>query len=467
MPTKVTLTIIEGKLSGRQYTFDSRTTCIIGRSKDCNPQLPNDEEHSTISRYHCLLDINPPAIRIRDFGSRNGTFVNDKKIGQREENQTPEEAAKVQFPEYDLKDGDEIKLSNTVFVVSIEVASIKLDLKSLNIPNFYPSTINIHQQNQEQVTQAPNLLEYIKNLLGLAKRGDKNLLAIRGYEIIKLLGKGGFGEVYLVQHHQTGNFVALKVMLPAVAANDWAVQMFMRETENTKILRHQNVVKLIDYGYSENVFFFTMEYCAGGTVADMMQKQGGRLSIDIAVPIILQVLDGLEYAHNAEIPNVKLGNGGFGKGKGLVHRDLKPSNIFLGYIDGKITAKMGDYGLAKSFDLAGLSGQTLTGTQAGTPVLMCRQQLLNYKYVQPEVDVWATAACLYYMLTGTFPRNFTSGDPFLAVLQNDPVPIHQRDANIPQQLAKVIDLALVEKPEIYFKSAAGFKQALLGCLNSH
>jgi serine/threonine protein kinase len=290
------------------------------------------------------------------------------------------------------------------------------------------------------------------------------LPGFRGYSIIQILGKGGFGEVYLAQHNQTKNFVALKVMLPAVAANDWAVQIFMRETENTKALRHPNVVTLLDYGYSESIFFFTMEYCEGGTVADLMQRQGGQLSVDIAIPIILQVLDGLEYAQNAEIPNVKLGNGGFAKGRGLVHRDLKPSNIFLCNVDGKLIVKIGDYGLAKAFDLAGLSGQTLTGTKAGTPVLMCRQQLLNYKYVQPEVDVWATAACLYNMLTGNFPRNFTSGDPFLAVLQNNPVPIRQRDVSIPQKLAEVIDLALVEKPEIHFKSAMEFQQALLGVL---
>ncbi|WP_347566371.1 serine/threonine-protein kinase [Scytonema sp. UIC 10036] len=146
---------------------------------------------------------------------------------------------------------------------------------------------------------------------------------------MQLLGKGGFGEVYLAQHNQTKNFVALKVMLPAVAANDWAIQMFLRETENTKALRHPHVVKLLDYGYSESIFFFTMEYCEGGTVEDLMRRQGGRLLVDIAIPIIFQVLNGLEYAHNAEIPNVKLGNGGFGKGRGLVHRDLKPSNIFL------------------------------------------------------------------------------------------------------------------------------------------
>ncbi|MDF5720145.1 MAG: protein kinase [Rhizonema sp. PD37] len=456
MPAKVTLTITQGKSPGRQYTFDSRTTCIIGRSKDCNLQLPDDEDHRTISRYHCLLDINPPAIRVRDFGSRNGTYVNGQKIGQRQEHQTPEEGAKLEFTEYDLQDGDEIQLSNTVFVVSIET-----ELKSLHIPDLISKKNHNNHQEQAPTQQKPNLLEHIKRLLGLAERGAPNLTAIRGYSIVQILGKGGFGEVYLAQHNQTGKFVAIKVMLPAVAANERAVQMFMRETENTKVLRHENVVKLLDYGYSDNIFFFTMEYCERGSVTDLIEQQGGRLSVDIAVPMILQVLTGLKYVHNAEIPNIKLGTGGFGKGRGLVHRDLKPSNLFLSNVNSKTIVKIGDYGLAKAFDFAGLSGQSLTGTKAGTPVLMCRQQLLNYKYVQPEVDVWAVAACLYVMLCGRYPRNFTGSDQFLAVLQNDPVPIRQRDASIPKRLAEVIDLALVEKPEIYFKSANELKQALL------
>ncbi|MGD1913001.1 MAG: FHA domain-containing protein [Rivularia sp. (in: cyanobacteria)] len=117
MPSKVTLTIIEGKLSGRQYIFDSRTSCIVGRVSDCNIQLPDDKDHSTISRYHCLLDINPPDIRIRDFGSKNGTYVNKKKIGQRQKNQTPEEGTKIQFPEYDLQLDDEIQLGKNEITI--------------------------------------------------------------------------------------------------------------------------------------------------------------------------------------------------------------------------------------------------------------------------------------------------------------------------------------------------------------
>ena len=451
MAAQAILTIIKGKLPGRQYTFDSRTTCIIGRSPECNIQLPNDADHSTISRYHCLLDINPPNMRIRDFGSKNGTYVNGEKIGQRGANQTPEEGAKLQFSEYDLKSDDEIELGDTVFAVHIEY-----DPEELNIPSFSPQTID----HDLSATQPPNFLAIIKRWLGLAANGNQKLLAIQGYDIIKLLGRGGFGEVYLAQHNNSGKFIALKVILPAIVGNENAVQRFLRETENTKVLQHPHVIQVIDYGFFEDIFFFTMEYCAGGTVADLMAKYGGKLPVNIAVPIILQVLNGLEYSHNAEIPYVKLKDGGFGKGKGLVHRDLKPGNILLNYTDSKITAKIGDYGLAKAFDLAGLSGQTLSGSQAGTPAFIPRQQLLNFKYVQPEVDVWATAASLYYMLTGEFPRNLT-GDPFLAVLQNDPVPMRQRHANIPKKLAEVIDLGLVEKPEIYFKSAAEFKSALV------
>jgi pSer/pThr/pTyr-binding forkhead associated (FHA) protein len=65
MSSKVTLTITSGNLKGREFTFDSRTTCIIGRAKDCYPKIPDDEKHRTISRYHCLLDINPPDIRVQ------------------------------------------------------------------------------------------------------------------------------------------------------------------------------------------------------------------------------------------------------------------------------------------------------------------------------------------------------------------------------------------------------------------
>ena len=236
MPDKITLTIIEGNLKGEQFSFDSRTTCIIGRAPDCNIKIPNDQEHSSISRYHCLLDINPPNIRIRDFGSLHGTYVNDKCIGKREENQTPEEGAKLDLAEYDLKDGDLIKLSNSVFKVNIE--------KELQVSSILT-----------------------KPMIG----------SLEGYTKLKLLGKGGCGEVFLARKEATGELVALKTLLPQVAVMPYMKERFLGEARRTKMLNHPNLVQLQDYCFSDGVFFFTMEYCDRGSVINLIKKRSGKL----------------------------------------------------------------------------------------------------------------------------------------------------------------------------------------------
>lgn len=211
-----------------------------------------------------------------------------------------------------------------------------------------------------------------------------------------------------------------------------------------------------------------MDYCNQGSVADIMNQRRRPLSVNEALPIILQVLDGLEYAHSAPIPNIKIANGTYTTGKGLVHRDLKPANIFLTQIGPNTIARIGDFGIAKAFDIAGLSGLSMSGNMvAGTPYYMARQQLINFKYAKPEVDVWAAAACLYYMLTLTSPRDFSdrSKDPFRLILESGAVPIRQRIPSIPKSLAEVIDHALIDHPSISFKKAVDLKQALENALN--
>jgi pSer/pThr/pTyr-binding forkhead associated (FHA) protein len=436
MPSKITLTITRGKLSRQQYTFESRSTCIVGRNVDCNLQIA-DKVDMTISRYHCLLDINPPDIRVRDLGSLNGTFVNGKNIGQRQKQQPAKEAVKLNFPEYNLQDGDEIKLGDILLKIGVQIEEELNKIPDLPI-----------QEENDKI----KILTITKKLLNLAQSGNISLQSISGYNLIKSLGKGDFGEVFLAKHIQTKESIAIKIMLPAVATQKQGIEMFLKETENIKILQHPNIVQLSDCGFVENTFFFTMEYFSEGNVWDLMQRSGWRLSVDTAVDVTLQVLNGFIYAHEVEIPYIKSVDGIITKGKGLVHQDLKPNNIFISKINDKIVVKIGDYGLSKAFDLAGLSGQTLTGTKMGTPAFMPRQQVLNFKAELPEIDIWATAACLYNMLTGYFLRDFT-GDPWLSVLQNNPVPILQRHPGIPQKLAKVIDLALQEKPQIYFQTA--------------
>lgn len=507
MPAKVTLKVIEGKLQGQEFVFDERTTCIIGRAKDCRPQVPDDDDHQTISRYHCLLDIDPPDIRVRDFGSLNGTCVNGVKIGQRLEGKTPAEGQQQSFPEHDLKDGDTIKLVDTTFRVGIFVPARCIEC-SVEIPAAQATACQrspgvyqcaacrklaeavqhkappqpkpkvcakcgrdvsreIGQQRQGEFVCAAcqaDPVQILKRLLELAKAGDQNLLAIQGYQILKELGKGGMGAVYLARHDRTGEQVALKVMLPRVAVEQKARDGFLLETLNTRALKHRHVVELRDSGCSQGTFFFTLEFCDGGSVDQLMKQRGGKLSLAEATEIALQTLEGLDYAHNLEL-QVKLADGSRTTARGLVHRDLKPHNIFLTGSGSSRHAKVGDFGLGKAFDVAGLSGRTCTGSLAGTPVFMPRQQVINFKYAKPEVDVWAMAASLYFMLTGRFPRDFTPGkDVWQTVLQTNAVPIRQRDASIPKKLAEVIDAALVDKPNIQIKTAEEFKRALEGAV---
>ncbi len=246
MPAKVTLKVTQGKLQGQEFVFDERTTCIIGRAKDCQPQVPDDDDHKTISRYHCLLDIDAPDIHVRDFGSLNGTWVNGEKIGQRAEGKTPEEGRQETFPEHDLKDGDELKLVDTVFRVGIFVPTRCVEC-SVEIPEALQASwqrspgifqcdscrkkaaaahrkeppqpkpkvcakcgrdVSREMGEQRQgdfvcaVCQA-DPEQIVRRLLEMAKSGDKSLLAIQGYTVLKELGKGGMGAVYLARHDTT------------------------------------------------------------------------------------------------------------------------------------------------------------------------------------------------------------------------------------------------------------------------
>ena len=122
-----------------------------------------------------------------------------------------------------------------------------------------------------------------------------------------------------------------------------------------------------------------MEYCAGRSLDTLMAAHRGRLSLALAGPIILQTLEGLAFAHE----------------QGIVHRDLKPQNILLSSATQPILAKIADVGLAKHFAKAGFSGLTLTGTYAGTPLFLPREQIINFKYAKPVSDIWSVGATIY------------------------------------------------------------------------
>ncbi|MEV6242450.1 FHA domain-containing serine/threonine-protein kinase [Lentzea sp. NPDC051838] len=262
-----------------------------------------------------------------------------------------------------------------------------------------------------------------------------------GYEVLHELGRGAQGTVHLARDNDSGSLVALKVMTAYDEFVDENARFaFLREYESIRALRHPHIVDFRGNALSGNEFWFACEYCPGGDL-DALVARRGPLPLDLALPLTLQVLDGLAYAHTAPVPGVD------GLATGLVHRDVKPHNILLTGPADRPIAKLADFGLAKAFEHAGLSGHTRTGGFGGSIPFVPRSQLMGFRDAGPEVDVWATAACLYWMLTGATPRDFPRGSDEVTVALHAPVvPVRERLPGLPARLASVIDEALVDSP---------------------
>ena len=123
MSGKVSFEVIKGELSGSLFEFEEPNRVFVGRQEDCGIVLPEN----TVSRYHCLLDINPPMVKLQDFGSLNGTYLNGEKIGQRDRDKSWEEAKEEEHEEYEIKDGDYIRLGKRCEIkCKIEQVDIKI-----------------------------------------------------------------------------------------------------------------------------------------------------------------------------------------------------------------------------------------------------------------------------------------------------------------------------------------------------
>lgn len=221
---------------------------------------------------------------------------------------------------------------------------------------------------------------------GTGARGEPTQLKLGRYEIVRELGKGAMGIVYLAKDPLIGRLVALKTIRASAHADDEETkefqQRFVREAQAAGILNHPAIVTVHDIGQDEasGMSFIAMEYVEGQNLKEML-SQGRTLTFDQIGDIIAQVAEGLDFAHS----------------KGIVHRDVKPANIIL--LEG-LRAKITDFGIAKI--ASGGANLTTTGQFLGTPNYMAPEQIKGAA-VDGRTDIFSLGICLYECLTRRKP----------------------------------------------------------------
>jgi pSer/pThr/pTyr-binding forkhead associated (FHA) protein len=429
---RVTLRVLEGPYTGREFTFDQHDTFLIGRADTAHLYLPEDR---FFSRHHCLLEIAPPRCFLRDLGSTNGTFVNGQRV-----------------PEAFLTSGDRIQGGQTVLQVEVQ-SEQPATINSLEAPTLTrPSLVTVECANcgRREQAEASHAGEKLSFLCEECREDLKRQpQAVPGYQTIKLLGRGGMGCVMLARDDKTGLLVAIKSLLPEVAVTEVSLRRFMREIQVASALDHPNIVRFLESGTNNGSVYLVTEFVEGSDAAKLADAQGGRLPFREAIDIVAQSLDALAYAHT----------------KGYIHRDIKESNILVSGDRPNYTAKLTDFGLAKSFTQSGMSGITMAGDMAGTFAYMPPEQIRDFRNVRPTSDIYAIGMTAYSLLAGDTaldlgPNNDIAGT-VKAIFEGKVIPLRQRAPEVPERVAEVIERALAKDPANRWQSAAAMRTALM------
>ena len=266
------------------------------------------------------------------------------------------------------------------------------------------------------------------------------------FHVMKKLGEGGMGAVYLAEHVKMGRKVALKVMNPGMHQDADAIARFNREAKNASQLNHPNVCAIYDFGETpEGMIYLAMEFIEGSSLSGVIEKNGA-LTPARAASIIHQAADALQVAHDY----------------GIVHRDLKPDNIMIAKgRDGSDMVKVVDFGIAKASS-SDAQKVTKTGLVVGTPEYMSPEQLAGDK-LDGRSDIYSLALVAFNCLTGTlpFPSN-SAQEAMIMRLTDHPKTLAEMkpDRTWPDELQAVMDKALARDAAERYQNAAEFGRML-------
>lgn len=278
--------------------------------------------------------------------------------------------------------------------------------------------------------------------------GERPQLKLGRYEVVRELGKGAMGIVYLAKDPLIGRLVALKTIRPASHADDDEIKefqaRFIREAQAAGILNHPSIVTVHDIGTDDTgMNFIAMEYVEGQNIKEIL-AQGRALSFDQIGDIVAQIAEALDFAH----------------AKGIVHRDVKPANIIL--LEGN-RAKITDFGIAKIASGGG-ANLTSTGQFLGTPNYMAPEQIKGTP-VDGRTDIFSLGICLYECLTRRKPFGGDSLTSISYKIVHEPFPpLHEINPQIPEGYEEVVALCLAKEPGKRYQRAKELATALRAVL---
>ncbi|HSJ56358.1 MAG TPA: protein kinase, partial [Anaerolineae bacterium] len=253
------------------------------------------------------------------------------------------------------------------------------------------------------------------------------------YRVLEPLGRGGMARVYRAYHPQLDRYVAIKVLRSDLVEEAEFLARFRREARAVASLRHPNIVQVFDFDAREDIYYMVMELLEGDTLhrrLDDYRAREERMPAGEALRIVLDVLEGLEYAHS----------------EGMIHRDVKPANILL---TRKGEAVLTDFGIAQ---IVGGTRHTVSGALMGTLSYMAPEQAMEGQ-CDVRSDIYSLGIVLYEMLTGEPP--FDAETPLAILLKhvNDPLPLpRSRVPDLPEPVERVVLKALAKRRQDRYES---------------
>lgn len=259
---------------------------------------------------------------------------------------------------------------------------------------------------------------------------------IDGYRILKVLGRGGMGIVYLAEDIALSRQVALKMIDPVLARDEAFLRRFRSEARALARIQSPYIVSVHALRNTESGVFIVMEYVDGGTLADT-----GRISWQRAIPFIKQILTALEHAHSV----------------GVIHRDIKPSNIMISKSG---AVKVTDFGLAKLRE--GDTVATVTQGIAGTLYYMSPEQVKGVRDLDHRSDIYSLGMTAYEMLAGQLPFDKSSGEFTIMrmIVEGKLASPGKYNKDLPDGLVRIIMKALEKDPDRRYQRAAEMREAL-------